>query len=244
MIFEGNFLEGGGCAIKRFIGVIVAIVLVIIACTFFHGVVKYLVSIFGIYVGVLVTVIIECVANKKNMYLIVLLLFIGASVFSVRGLVYLVMVEVHDFLAIDHTLDLSNYVSYTFDSRSIVEESVPFPYAVQLTTGNISKVRRNLLRIYDFELPDDLFEKIISSDDNYAIILSFHSRLTELKYHFLGYFSDGRTAKMALTFDEDRQNNVVYVYFLNRDLYFWEADYYIMRDKSRVLLDERVDMRG
>jgi len=40
--------------------------------------------------------------------------------------------------------------------------------------------------------------------------------LKEVKYKYLGYFSDGVTSKAKITFCEDYQDNVVYAYFMKK----------------------------
>ena len=99
------------------------------------------------------------------------------------------------------------------------KENESFTYFLQLGTGNekMDVYRRNhALKEYGVELPDELLGAIAASDEYSYIVLSFGSELKEVKYKYLGYFSDGVTSKAKITFCEDYQDNVVYAYFMKK----------------------------
>jgi len=79
-----------------------------------------------------------------------------------------------------------------------------------------------------------LLSYIASHDEKNYVLLSFGRELKEIKYKFLKKFDDGVTAKAEITFFEEYQDDIMYVYFMEKSVCFWSCNYYIMKGSKRV----------
>ena len=151
-------------------------------------------------------------------------------------------------MAKEHTLDLQLHGSYSIDTSGIreyacVKENAPFTYFFQIDSGNSisnSHRRDSILKDYRVELPDELKADIASSDKSSYVLLSIGRELKEVKYKFLKRYSDGITSEALITFCEEYNGDVVYVYFMNKQLYFMGEYYYIMSGDEKVFLGDNM----
>lgn len=233
---------------KKFIGLIVSLIIIVASIVIFNGTSKYLGSFVGVLIGIIITVILHGISKYKYASSI-----ISATVIAIIGSIillfmvtvgYLGLVEVHDFFAIEHTLDLKSHTSYTIDTSVIkkeatIQENVPFTYFLRLSISD-HRIRDNLLNEYVIELPEELLTEIASSDNINHVILSFGRKLKEIKYKYLGYFSNGSTSKATVIFSEEYQDDMMYVYFVKKDVFFWEVDYYVIENDKKVYLGKDI----
>lgn len=241
---------------KKHIGLIIAVILVIISSTFLTGTGKYAGSIAGIFTGIFTSIIIKGITTKKYKSSIIaafLVAFTGmVLLFFITGYGYLGLVTVHDYFAIEHKLDLQLQGSHRIDTTGIrkyvgVKRNVPFTYFLQINgvksikpEYSIESANSSILKDYGLELSDELLADIASSDESWYILLSIGRELKEVKYRYLGYYSDGITSEAIVTFSEEYQDDVVYVYLVNKQLYFWEEDYYVMNGDEKVFLGNNI----
>ena len=147
------------------------------------------------------------------------------------------------YVARERTLDLRLHGSYTIDTSGIreyvhVSENVPFTYFLQLASG--SSNRNNILKDHKIELPDELLADIASSDESRYVLLSIGRDLKEVKYKFMKRYWDGITSVAMVTFCEEYQDGTVYVYFMEKNLYFFGEYYYMMNGDERVYLGNNI----
>ena len=161
------------------------------------------------------------------------------------------LIEIHDFFAIEHKLDLYPQGNFAIESNTkLINENIEKHYKpihlYQLRTGNdISdyKSRSYSLSGSGIELPDDLSTYASSNNEISYIILSLGREINEIKYKYLGYFSDRSTSKAIITFCEEYHDNIVFVYYMKEYIYFWEGTYYVLEGNNRVVIRENIDMR-
>jgi len=236
--------------VKKFIGLIVTVITIIISIIVLKGTGRYIGSVVGIIVGAITSILLYGFAAQKYKGTIIAAILVAVTgavlLFFIVTTGYFFLIDLHDFFTIEHSLDLQPHGSYTIDTSGIkkymeTKENESFTYFLQLGTGDekMDVYRRNhALKEYGVELPDELLGDIAASDEYSYIVLSFGSELKEVKYKYLGYFSDGVTSKAKITFCEDYQDNVVYAYFMKKRVYFWEAAFYAMEGSEKVFLDE------
>ena len=167
-------------------------------------------------------------------------LFIVAIVVVITGII----LSRYIYMTKEHIFDLQLHGSYSIDTSGIreyvgVKENVPFTYFLQINSGNsISKShsRDSILKDYRLELPDRLIDDIVSSDKGWYVLLSIGRELKEVKYKFLSRYSDGITSEAFITFCEEYKGDMMYVYFMNKQLYFMGEYYYIMNDDEKIFL--------
>jgi len=237
---------------KNHIGLIASIILITLSIIIFKGTGRYIGSFVGIFIGILISTILHGVATqnyKSSIITTILIAFSGALVlFFFVTIGYLFLVEIHDYFAIEHSLDLQLHGSYTIDTSEIkkiteTKENASFAYVLQLRTGNKTSdihYRNDILKSYGLDLPDELLDVIAASAENSYVILAFGRELEEVKYKFLGYFSDGVTAKAKVIFHEKYLDNIVYAYFIKKHVYFWDASFYEVHGKENVLLERNL----
>ncbi len=154
---------------------------------------------------------------------------------------------VHDFFSKEHTLDLQLYGNYKIDTSGIkdyerkirkyaeITEDVPFVYFIQLPLED--SIMDAALEDLSLNLPDELSEDITSSNENEYVLFSFGRELKEIKYKTTSYYNH---IKAEITFCEEHQDDTVYVYFMEDNIFFWETSYYVMEGAKKVHLGDNL----
>lgn len=157
-----------------------------------------------------------------------------------------------DFFAKEYTLDLNLYDSYAVDTSGLREYdrkrsgnyeykelNEPFTYFLQLPLDK--DILDTSSRDLQFALPDELLDYVYSSETKHEFMLiSIGRKLERIDYKYLCYFNDGVNAKAKITFEEQHQNDMAYVYFIDKNVFFWSADYYVMDDSQQKFLGENL----
>lgn len=178
---------------------------------------------------------------KKFIVLLTITFFIIALILFTTNPYYWI-----DLFTKEETIDIKEHGRYIIDTNGLrefeinrtqgykyLEKNEPFTYFLQLPLDKdiLDTVSRDL----QLELPNELLDYIYSSEVNYEyMLLSIGRELKEIKYKYLSYFSDGVNAKAEITFEEQPQNNLLYVYFIDKNVYFWRKSYYVMDEEKRV----------
>lgn len=237
---------------KKFIGLIIATVLIILSIVILNGIGIYFGSFVGVLIGLVTTIVINGISTKRY-----LMAVIGSVTVAIMGIIvliffatigYFVLVDIYDRFATEHTLDLHLHGSYAVDTSGIreyanVKEDVPFTYFVQLVAGNncwSSHNRNSFLEMYGFELPDELMNDIAFSDDNIYLLISFGRKLREVKYKYMGTFSDGVNSRAKVTFYMDHHGDMIYVYFIDKNVYFWGTSFYVINGNETIFLGDDI----
>lgn len=144
-----------------------------------------------------------------------------------------------------NTVELNLYGSYAVDTSGLREYerirtrnhkygrlNEPFTYFLQLPLDKdiIDPSSRDL----QFELPDELLDYVYSSEANHEyMLISIGRPLKEIKYKTTSYYN---YIKAEITFEEQHQNDMAYVYFIDKDVFFWTSDYYVMDGSQQKYL--------
>lgn len=147
-----------------------------------------------------------------------------------------------------NTVELNLYGSYAVDTSGLREYerirtrnykygrlNEPFTYFLQLPLDKdiIDPSSRDL----QFELPDELLDYVYSSEANHEyMLISIGRKLEKIEYKYLCYFNDGVNSKAEITFEEQHQNDMAYVYFIDKNVFFWTSDYYVMDGSQQKYL--------
>jgi len=224
----------------KFIGLFLAIILIIFSFVFFHGVCKYFGSLAGMIIGVITTIIIHGVCTKQYKIAVIGSLsvtIIGSVIlFLLATYGFFFLVNIHDRFTLDHTLDFQLHGSYSVDldgtkEYTNVREGAQFAYFIQLGAGNSPMEihsRNSALDDYGLELPEELLNDAIAFDENSSLLISFGRELREIRYKHMGFFSDGVTSKAKIIFCEEYQDGIIHVYFIKTRVYFWEREFYVI----------------
>ncbi|MCL1858450.1 MAG: hypothetical protein FWF92_04380 [Oscillospiraceae bacterium] len=227
---------------KKFIGLIMAVITIIFSIVIFKGTVRYLGTFIGLIIGTITSIIIYGINNKKYISSIIIVFLIIVINFIILFIpqVSFILDDVHDYFAIENTLNLQLHESYSINTSVIkeyihIKENSSLTYFFRFRISDYRIMDTNMDE-YKLELPDELLNDIASSGDINHVILSLGRELKEIKYKFLGKFSDGVTSKAKITFCEEYKEDIIYAYFINKNIYFWEAEYYIMENDAKVFL--------
>lgn len=140
----------------------------------------------------------------------------------------------------EYTLDLKFHKSYEVDVEGIkeyervkrkygaIDENVPFTYFLQLPLDE--PIIKAALKDLSLSFPDEILE---SSIKNKYVLLSFGRPLKDIKYKTTSYYNH---IKAAITFCEEYKDDIVYVYYMEEEVFFWTADYYVMEGSQKKFL--------
>ena len=150
------------------------------------------------------------------------------------------------YMAKEHTLDLQLLGSYSIDTNNIrmytgVKENASFTYFLKIDPGSLTLSGiTSYFKDNKLDVSDDLPDIIISSNENRYVLLSIGRELKEVKYKYLKRYSDGEASIAQVTFGEEYQGEVIYVYIMNKQLFFMGEDYYIMDGDEEVFLGNNI----
>ncbi len=144
-----------------------------------------------------------------------------------------------------NTVGLNLYGSYAVDTSGLREYdrirsgnyaykelNEPFTYFLQLPLDK--DIIDTSLRDLQFELPDELLDYVYSSEANHEyMLISIGRPLKEIKYKTTSYYNH---IKAEITFEEQHQNDMAYVYFIDKNVFFWTSDYYVMDGSQQKFL--------
>ncbi len=144
-----------------------------------------------------------------------------------------------------NAVELNLYGSYAVDTSGLrdydrkwsgnyayKELNEPFTYFLQFPLDKY--IIDTSLRDLQFELPDELLDYVYSSEANHEyMLISIGRPLKEIKYKTTSYYNH---IKAEITFEEQHQNDMAYVYFIDKDVFFWTSDYYIMDGSQQKYL--------
>ena len=144
-----------------------------------------------------------------------------------------------------NTVELDLYGSYAVDTSGLREYdrkwsgnyaykelNEPFTYFLQLPLDK--NIIDASFRDLQFELPDELLDYVYSSETNHEFMLiSIGRKLEEIEYK---YFNDGVNSEAKIIFEEQHQDDMAYVYFIDKNVFFWTSDYYVMDGSQQKFL--------
>lgn len=156
--------------------------------------------------------------------------------------------ELRDPFIRPNAVELNLYGSYAVDTSGLREYdrkwsgnyeykelNEPFTYFLQLPLDK--NIIDASFRDLQFELPDELLDYVYSSETNHEFMLiSIGRKLEEIEYKYLCYFNDGVNSEAKIIFEEQHQDDMAYVYFIDKNVFFWTSDYYVMDGSQQKYL--------
>ena len=150
----------------------------------------------------------------------------------------------------EYPIKLHLYEAYSIDASDYrdykqIHENTPFTYFFLLYGYSGAPSDRIVNYVYNNHkmlLPDELVTYIASSEKQEYVLISVGRELTEVKYKYLPHYYDWVTSEAIVTFGEEYHDNMMYVYFFDKQLYFLGEYYYIINDNERVYLGTNLDV--
>ena len=208
---------------KYAIGIIVAVILVIIVCMNSSGTERLVFAFFAAVIGIITNAIIKGIITRKFMRTILsvglIIIISGFSLFTLE--VTVGIDEIHDYFAPEYSLDFQLYNSFTIEGTVVgdemkMERSTLFAQPRRPTPMDLQYI----LKENGLEFLTDALTDTADNEDS-LVILTFGRELKEVKYKYMGYYGDGVTARGEISFCEEYEDSIMYVYYTKiHDLHF------------------------
>jgi len=233
--YKGAFMK------NYFVGIAVAIILVVVACLCSRGTEKYLFVLIAVIIGVITNIIVNGVTAKKYERTIIAVVVIA----TISGILLFTMWltgaldVVHDYFSTEYLLDYQLHGSYVISESAASEKMKTERSTLLIQPHRPVPTDRDvnyLFKKYGLEFLNETWAESVIGEE-IRVMLVFGRELGEVKYKYIGYYGDGVTAKAEITFIEGYADDVLYVYFINKKLYFMSSDFYVLEDGKRIVLD-------
>jgi hypothetical protein len=206
---------------KKYIGLIVGMAIIVISFMFLKDLAKIVCTFIGIIVGLMITFIargIEKHQYARAVLYAMLVAFIGGS--------FLFFVITSD---LGQKLDFQFWGSYAVDFSEVKnyvneEEGVPFAYLLQLETWG-SIISNDTLNENHLVLTDEIFDDINNNVQDKCVLVSLGREIENIRY----FPPEGKLGA-GVTFSEEYQDNMVYIYF--EEPQFFDIRYFRIGDEK------------